>query len=293
MICLLLKPLGEEAIDSCPTGLKKPDWVGDKISHSGHVANTDEPQPEKKVKVDINTSTSSSSAIYSSGHIFSPRDSGITQGITTSGSSSIHMPTSKVDSSAMQPDKELSMDQSTIRNLKSGEEASNTVSSSEYGYHSQMCITTVLGNIEYKKREILKGYSTSSSDDLDTKRKYTIAPHMHLQKPCPKKDSTSPRERREHRRQRLILRSNSNRRIVNSLVHYIPTDTDIDECLMEFTVDFLLNGFSDLVETYRQTLLRDEAEQPQFQTDRTQFLWLIEYFLKFAAQLEVEVEQIG
>ena len=76
---------------------------------------------------------------------------------------------------------------------------------------------------------------------------------------------------------------------VKALVHHIPTDEDISDLLKEFTVDFLLKGYPSLVTVLRLQLMSDENQD----IDKSHFLWLITYFLKFALQLEVELEQIG
>ena len=73
------------------------------------------------------------------------------------------------------------------------------------------------------------------------------------------------------------------------MVHHIPTDEDISDLLTEFTVDFLLKGYSALVYDIKKQLLSDV----DIYVDKSHFLWLITYFLKFASQLEVELEQIG
>lgn len=72
-------------------------------------------------------------------------------------------------------------------------------------------------------------------------------------------------------------------------MHHVPTEDDISDLLKEFTVDFLLKGYSTLVDELRKQLLEDA----HLQMDKSHFLWLITYFLKFAAQLEVEMELIG
>ena len=59
---------------------------------------------------------------------------------------------------------------------------------------------------------------------------------------------------------------------------------------MEFTLDFLLTGYAGLVEE----LLRKLTEHdPKVNLDKSHFLWLITYFLKFASQLEVGLDRIG
>jgi timeless protein len=76
---------------------------------------------------------------------------------------------------------------------------------------------------------------------------------------------------------------------VKALIHHVPTDEDIADLLKEFTVDFLLKSYPSLVTDLRKQLMSDENAD----IDKSHFLWLITYFLKFASQLEVELEQIG
>ncbi len=49
-----------------------------------------------------------------------------------------------------------------------------------------------------------------------------------------------------------------------------------------------MQGYAALVNELRLRLLSDE----NLHLDKSHFLWLIAYFLKFASQLEVEMEQI-
>lgn len=54
-------------------------------------------------------------------------------------------------------------------------------------------------------------------------------------------------------------------------------------------MDFILKGYSSLVQDLRHQILTD----PNLTLDKSHILWVITYFLKFAAQLEVEMAQIG
>jgi timeless protein len=65
---------------------------------------------------------------------------------------------------------------------------------------------------------------------------------------------------------------------------------DISELLMEFTLDFLLTGYASLVEELLKKLTEHD---PNMNLDKSHFLWLITYFLKFASQLEVGLDRIG
>jgi len=127
--------------------------------------------------------------------------------------------------------------------------------------------------------------STSSNDENELPK----APHTCLQKPRPKKRIISPAEKRELCRKKLIERSKSKSFKVKALVHHMPTDKDINNLFKEFTVDFLLKGYSTLVSSLRVQLTTEENPD----IDKSHFLWLITYFLKFASQLEVQLEQIG
>lgn len=152
-----------------------------------------------------------------------------------------------------------------------------------YGYVSAQA------NLKPKASEQQESNSTSSNDDEIAGRKRNVTPHTNLQKPRPKKKVISAAEKRELRRKKLIERSKSKRLKVRALVHHVPTDEDIADLLKEFTVDFLLKGYSSLVRDLRLQLMSDENTD----IDKSHFLWLITYFLKFASQLEVELDLIG
>merc|ERR1712223_1906504 len=126
--------------------------------------------------------------------------------------------------------------------------------------------------------------STSSNEENEPPKAHTS-----LQKPRPKKKIISPAEKRELCRKKLIERSKSKSFKVKALVHHIPTDKDINNLFKEFTVDFLLKGYSTLITTLRIQLTTEENPD----IDKSHFLWLITYFLKFASQLEVQLEQFG
>ena len=148
-----------------------------------------------------------------------------------------------------------------------------------------------MDDVQQQIESEVKSNSSSSNDDGNlVKRK--ITPHANLQKPRPKTKIISPTEKRELRRQKLIQRSKASRMKVKAMVHHIPNTEDIAEMLTEFTVDFLLKGFSNLVTVSREKILMTEASQT-LHMEQSHYLWLVTYFLKFAAQLEVDLEQIG
>lgn len=119
---------------------------------------------------------------------------------------------------------------------------------SDYGYasqRSQLVIPEMQENVS----------STSSNDEDSVTTKRDVTPHTNLQKPRPKKTMISSAEMRELRRKKLIKRAKSQRMKMKSLVHHIPTDEDIADLLKEFTVDFILKGYSTLVRKINLQLL--------------------------------------
>lgn len=75
---------------------------------------------------------------------------------------------------------------------------------------------------------------------------------------------------------------------IQGLQHKTPTDDDISNVLKEFTVDFLLKGYNSLV----RTLHRQIITNLQLEIDTSHFFWLVTYFLKFATQIELDLEHV-
>ena len=75
------------------------------------------------------------------------------------------------------------------------------------------------------------------------------------------------------------------------MVNHTPTDKDISELPKEFTVDFLHNGYSKLLKELLEKLSR--KKNCDISMDKSHFLWLLTYFLKFASQLEIRLNQVG
>ena len=190
------------------------------------------------------------------------------------------------------------------QDMDSGKNDKKESSEEGYGYVSAQANLKSKTQVTSEQQES----NSTSSNDEDMGRKRNVTPHTNLQKPRPKKKVISAAEKRELRRKKLIERSKSKRLKVwsdirfrsfniylkcifqvKALVHHVPTDEDIADLLKEFTVDFLLKGYSSLVTDLRLQLMSDENPD----IDKSHFLWLITYFLKFASQLEVELEQIG
>lgn len=76
---------------------------------------------------------------------------------------------------------------------------------------------------------------------------------------------------------------------MKGLMHHVPTDENITNILKEFTVDFLLKAYSHLVVNLHAQLISNV----HLQIDTSHFFWLVTYFLKFATQLELDLEHIG
>lgn len=96
-------------------------------------------------------------------------------------------------------------------------------------------------------------------------------------------------EKKELRRKKLVKRSKTNIINMKGLIHHQPTDEDISNILKEFTVDFLLKGYGSLVHDLHTQLLSNV----QMPIDTSHFFWLITYFLKFATQLELDLEHVS
>ncbi|XP_026844947.1 protein timeless isoform X1 [Drosophila persimilis] len=130
--------------------------------------------------------------------------------------------------------------------------------------------------------------STSSNDDDMPQGK-----PLHQKPPCNTKLRNKqrpilpPLDKKELRRKKLVKRSKSSLINMKGLVQHIPTDDDIANLLKEFTVDFLLKGYNYLVEDLHAQLLTNTLP-----IDTSHFFWLVTYFLKFAAQLELDMEHI-
>lgn len=73
---------------------------------------------------------------------------------------------------------------------------------------------------------------------------------------------------------------------MKALMQHSPTDEDISHLLREFTVDFLLKGYAPLVQELHSQLVSEMGST----VDTSHFFWLISYFLKFAAQLDLDMD---
>ena len=153
--------------------------------------------------------------------------------------------------------------------------------STDYGY-----VTWASGGQEHQEKEQEQNSSSSNDDDLNRRN-----PRTNPVKPRAKnKKNEDPAEKQERRRLKLLKRSKESRMRVKAMVNHLPTDDDISELLKEFTVDFLHHGYSSLVQQLLQKLATSETN---ILMDKSHFLWLLTYFLKFASQLEIGIDLIG
>uniref|UniRef100_A0A182QXY1 Timeless n=1 Tax=Anopheles farauti TaxID=69004 RepID=A0A182QXY1_9DIPT len=147
------------------------------------------------------------------------------------------------------------------------------------------------------------GYGTQvEKESISTSSNEDDSPHqkpVHQKPPSNQKqrfnaankqrNAVSVQEKKELRRKKLVKRGKSNIINMKGLMHHVPTDDDISHILKEFTVDFLLKGYGYLVHELHTQLLSDL----QVQIDTSHFFWLVTYFLKFATQLELDLEHIN
>lgn len=151
--------------------------------------------------------------------------------------------------------------------------------------------------LEKKREYIDQSVSTSSNDDdspqlkpahqkppsSNQKQRFNAA-----QKQRVGNNASSAQEKKDIRRKKLVKRSKCSIINMKGLIHHTPTDEDISNILKEFTVDFLLKGYGFLVQDLHSKLLSES----HVTIDTSHFFWLITYFLKFASQLELDLEHI-
>ncbi|XP_077292817.1 LOW QUALITY PROTEIN: timeless [Arctopsyche grandis] len=133
--------------------------------------------------------------------------------------------------------------------------------------------------------------STSSNED-DYSQIKPVHQKSHVQKHkhgIKLKQVLTAQEKKDKHRKKLVKRGKTNIINVKGLMHHIPTDDDITNVLKEFTVDFLLKGYGALIKALHAQLLHNA----HLQIDTSHFFWLLTYFLKFAAQLELDLEFVN
>lgn len=128
--------------------------------------------------------------------------------------------------------------------------------------------------------------TSSNEDELPTKKPVHQKPHNPKQRANKARSGATMQDRK---RKKIVKRGKSNIINVQGLSHKTPTDDDISNVLKEFTVDFLLKGYNSLVQTLHNQILTNL----QLEIDTSHFFWLVTYFLKFATQIELDLENVN
>lgn len=76
---------------------------------------------------------------------------------------------------------------------------------------------------------------------------------------------------------------------IKAFLNHTPSEDDISHLLKEFTVDFVLKGFGPLVSELKKPEILANTE---INLDTSHITWLIMFFLRFAAQLELDFQLI-
>lgn len=177
-------------------------------------------------------------------------------------------------------------------NSPSSGQESSTGSTPAPGLKNQVSLSET-SDCGYGTQAEKESISTSSNEDDGPNQKplHQKPPRNQKQRfnaANKQRNPTAIPDKKELRRKKLVKRSKSNIITMKGLMHYVPTDDDISHILKEFTVDFLLKGYGFLVQELHAQLLSDLV-----QIDTSHFFWLVTYFLKFAAQLELDMEHIN
>ncbi|CAH0726687.1 unnamed protein product, partial [Brenthis ino] len=167
----------------------------------------------------------------------------------------------------------IDLDGQGAKNLGAKNDKITVSEISDYGYGTQI--------------EIQEAISTSSNEDeMPTKKPVHQKPHNPKQRLNSKVRSfTSLQERK---RKKIVKRCKANIINVQGLSHNSPTNDDISIVLKEFTVDFLLKGYNALVRNLHTQILTNI----ELEIDTSHFFWLVTYFLKFATQIELDLEHV-
>ncbi|XP_031342819.1 protein timeless-like isoform X2 [Photinus pyralis] len=187
-----------------------------------------------------------------------------------------------------------------VETISVSHKSSNANAARKYSIDSGVCLEPVLKNmkryvpiqISGSKYDVTQLHSkgetvsTSSNDDDQIPEKPI---HHFARLGLMRSHNVSLLEKKELKRKKLVKRSKANIINMKAVLHHIPTDEDVADVLKEFTVDLLLKAFSILV----QDLYTYLVTNVNVSMDISHFLWLVTYFLKFATQLELDLEFIN
>ncbi|KAM3964699.1 timeless isoform 2-T2 [Aphomia sociella] len=129
--------------------------------------------------------------------------------------------------------------------------------------------------------------TSSNEDELPAKKPVHLKPHTTKQRVNNK--ARCGINLQDRKRKKMVKRGKANIINIQGLSHKTPTDDDISNIMKEFTVDFLFKGYNSLVQTLHNQILTNM----QLQIDTSHFFWLLTYFLKFATQIELDLEHVS
>ncbi|XP_045535378.1 protein timeless isoform X2 [Papilio machaon] len=165
---------------------------------------------------------------------------------------------------------------------------SNENDSENYKQRKSEKKVVISGNSDYgyvTQIENQESISTSSNEDeLPTKKPLHQKPHTNKQRINNKVRSTLTLQ--ERKRKKIVKKGRIN--ITTLQGHNSLTDDDISNVLKDFTINFLLKGYNSLVKTLHKEILTNA----QLEIDTSHFFWLVTYFLKFATQIELDLDHV-
>lgn len=150
------------------------------------------------------------------------------------------------------------------------------------------CMSQKMMNETQEMQELSNSTGSDCDEGPHAKRPLHQKPHKMLVKPRPSKLIQKALQERNMKRTKILKRKESSGMKAKALLHHQPTPEDISNLLKEFTLDFMLNGYSTLVQGLRMQVLLPY----QMDLDKSHLLWLITYFLRFAVELDLELSQI-
>ncbi|XP_032510677.1 protein timeless isoform X2 [Danaus plexippus] len=178
-----------------------------------------------------------------------------------------------LEESSSNDNNHISNDHSNSHNMKNNEKKTIISEPSDCGYGTQI-----------ENRESIS--TSSNEDELPTTKPVHQKPHNTKQRTNNKVRAGVTLQ--DRKRKKIVKRGKANIINVQGLLHNTPTDDDISNVLKEFTVDFLLKGYNSLVRTLHTQILTNV----QLEIDTSHFFWLVTYFLKFATQIELDLEHV-
>ena len=156
-------------------------------------------------------------------------------------------------------------------------------------------VAPIAGDVQENRSQENVSALSSSDDDIPKQKPAHQKPPSTNQKQRfnavlkQAKQAITTQDKTDARRKKLVKRGKCSIINMKGIIHHTPTDEDISNILKEFTVDFLLKGYGSLVQDLHEKLLTDL----HLSIDTSHFFWLVTYFLKFAAQLELDMEHIN